>query len=70
MFDDPEYVKVLEQIGKTAKDAGKAAGILLPNTGLIDLVQGLGYTFVAAGADGGMVMTGLKNSFDALKRFK
>ncbi len=70
MFDDPEFVQVLGKVGKAAKAAGKAAGILLPNTGLIELVQGLGFTFVAAGSDGGMVMKGLNETFKALSKYK
>ena len=70
MFDDPEFVKALGQVGAAAKAAGKAAGILLPNPSLIELVQGLGFTFVAAGSDGGMVNAGLKNALQKLQSFK
>jgi len=69
-FQDPQFIKVLKTVAQTAKKAGKAAGILLPDPGLIDKVHGLGYTFVAAGADGGMVMAGLKQSLDELQNYK
>lgn len=69
-FDDPEYRAILSQVGQAAKSAGKAAGILLPDPGLTDLVHDLGYTFVAAGADGGMVMAGLKNSLENMNKYK
>lgn len=69
-FDDPEYVAILSKVSKVAKNAGKAAGILLPDPSLTDLVHELGYTFVAAGADGGMVMTGLSNSLKIMNKYK
>ena len=57
-------------MGAAAKAAGKAAGILLPNPSLIELVHGLGFTFVATGSDGGMVMAGMKNALEKLQSFK
>jgi 2-keto-3-deoxy-L-rhamnonate aldolase RhmA len=69
MFEDPEYVEVLKNVAETAKDAGKAAGILLPGPGPLQLVQEMGFTFVACGSDGGMVMAGMKNAFEALGKY-
>lgn len=69
-FNDPEFLAILKKVGETAKSAGKAAGILLPDPSLIELVYGLGFTFIAAGADGGMVMTGLTNSLSEMRRYK
>lgn len=69
-FDDPRFIKVLETVARAAKKAGKAAGILLPGPGLTEQVRSLGFTFVAAGSDGGMVMTGLKHALDELQKFK
>ena len=43
-----------------AREHGKAAGILLPGTHLLELVYDMGYRFVAAGSDGGMVMNGMQ----------
>ena len=69
-FDDPEFLAVLSKVSQTAKNSGKAAGILLPDPSLTELVHGLGYTFVAAGADGGMVMAGLRNSLENMEKYK
>ena len=68
-FNDPEYRAILLKVSKAAKSVGKAAGILLPDPSLTDLVQELGYTFVAAGTDGSMVMTGLKSSLDFMNKY-
>lgn len=69
-FADPAYVEVLKKVGKAAKKAGKAAGILLPGVDLAQLVYDLGYTFVAASSDGGMVMNGMVSVQKGLAAFK
>lgn len=69
-FQDPGFLDVLSTVGRSAKKAGKAAGILLPSPDLIDVVHDKGFTFVAVGSDGGLVMGGLKNIVGQLKRFK
>jgi 2-keto-3-deoxy-L-rhamnonate aldolase RhmA len=69
-FQDPRFIQVLKTVAQTAKKAGRAAGILVPDPGLIDIVHGLGFTFVAAGSDGGMVMTGLKKTLAVLQHYK
>ncbi len=69
-FDDPEYREVLKKVATTARGKGKAAGILLPSAGLIDMVADMGFTFVALGSDAGMVVQGMKNNLDALRPFK
>lgn len=69
-FDDQEYCDILGRVAAAAKKYGKAAGILLPNTQLLDLAYDLGYTFVAVGADSGMVMQGMKANRAAMEKFK
>lgn len=69
-FNDPEYLAILAKVGQVAKNVGKAAGILLPDPSLTDLVQELGYTFVAAGTDGNMVLNGLKNSLKTMSKHR
>jgi 2-keto-3-deoxy-L-rhamnonate aldolase RhmA len=69
-FDDLAFREVLSKVAEAAKAADKAAGILLPGTDLIKLVHSLGFTFVAAGADGGMVVNGFNRSFEALSSYK
>ena len=65
-FDDPDYRAILAKVASAAKDCGKAAGILLPSTQLLELVYEMGYRFIAAGSDGGMVVQGMKNNRDAM----
>ena len=67
MFDDENYVALLERVAKAAKNQGKACGILLSNTKWIPVLKGMGYTFIACGADGGMVANGMKASLQALR---
>jgi len=69
-FEDDRFLAALDQVGRTARTAGKAAGILLPHAGWLDLVRDLGFTFVAIGADGGMVMSGLEAAFEKLSGCK
>jgi len=69
-FDDPAFRKVLAKVGEASRAAGKAAGILLPGPELIELVHSLGFTFVAAGADGGMVVKGFSQVFEVMANFK
>lgn len=69
-FNDPEFIKILEKVCQVALSNGKIAGILLPGTALIKVVHGLGFSFVAAGTDGGIVMAGLKNTLNEFKNYK
>ena len=69
-FDDPAFRKVLAKVGEAARAAGKAAGILLPGPELIEFVHSLGFTFVAAGADGGMVVNGFTQVYEAMSSYK
>jgi len=68
-FEDPEYRAILAKVAATARDAGKAAGILLPSVQLLEMVYEMGYRFVAAGSDGGLVMQGMKNNLTAMAGF-
>jgi len=69
-FEDPEFCKLLSKVALCAKEAGKAAGILLPSIQLVDMVHGMGFTFVAVSSDGGMVVEGMKNNIAALNQCK
>jgi 2-keto-3-deoxy-L-rhamnonate aldolase RhmA len=59
-FEDKDYRAILARVAAAAGECGKAAGILLPNTQLLELVYDMGYRFVAAGSDSGMVMNGMQ----------
>jgi 2-keto-3-deoxy-L-rhamnonate aldolase RhmA len=69
-FEDPEFMEVLGRVGRAAQNAGKAAGILLPGPELIEPLHGLGFTFVAVGSDGGLVVAGMHRNVQALQAFK
>jgi 4-hydroxy-2-oxoheptanedioate aldolase len=69
-FDDPEYRDLLARVAATARDAGKAAGILLPSGQLIEMVYDMGFRFVAVGSDSGIVMQGMKDNRAAMATFQ
>ncbi len=69
-FDDPEFKVILAKIAKTAKSHEKAAGILVPSTDQLEMVRDMGFTFVAVGSDGGMVMAAMQNTWEALSKLK
>jgi 2-keto-3-deoxy-L-rhamnonate aldolase RhmA len=68
-FEDQNYRAILTKVATAARECGKAAGILLPSTRLLELVYEMGYRFVAAGSDGGMVMQGMQNNRAAMANF-
>ena len=69
-FDDPEYRAILARVASAARNAGKAAGILIPSSQLLDSVYEMGFRFVAVGSDGGMVMQGMQANRAAMTRFQ
>ncbi len=69
-FEDPEFRRLLKAIARGAREVGKAAGILIPSTKLIEMVHDIGFTFVAVGSDGGMVVEGMQKNFAALRQYK
>lgn len=69
-FEDPEYRAILTKVASVARDGGKAAGILLPSVQLLEMVYDMGYRFVAAGSDGGLVTQGMKNNLAAMAGFQ
>lgn len=69
-FDDPDFRKLLSKVAVCAKEAGKAAGILIPSTQLLDMVRDMGFTFVAVGSDSGMVVEGMKRNMTVMNRYK
>ena len=43
-YDDPRYVAAIEKVGSVAREAGKAAGIMLRTAEQIPGLSALGYT--------------------------
>lgn len=69
-FQDPDFIEVLKHTAAVAKAAGKAAGILLPGLSELELAVDLGFTFVAAGSDGGMVSAAMNRHAEMLGKHK
>lgn len=69
-FDDPQYMEILAKVAKAAKDAGKAAGILLPSLDLVERLYDLGYRFIAVGSDSGMVVQNMRKNAQYLLNHK
>ena len=69
-FEDERFLEALALVGRAARAGGKAAGILLPHDRWLDPVREMGYTFVAIGADGGMVLAGLEAALEKMSGVK
>jgi 2-keto-3-deoxy-L-rhamnonate aldolase RhmA len=54
-FEDARFMEVLARVADTARSHGKAAGILIPDPTLTAAMRDLGFTFVAVGADCGIL---------------
>ncbi|MEO8563582.1 MAG: aldolase/citrate lyase family protein [bacterium] len=65
-YGNPRFHEALRVVAEAAKDAGKAAGILLLDRANIGLCRALGYTVVALGSDSGAVVSGMKQSLATL----
>ena len=66
MFEDDKYVANLARVASAAKNHGKVCGILSTHVKWIPMLKGLGYTFIACGADGGYVLNGMKSTLESL----
>jgi 4-hydroxy-2-oxoheptanedioate aldolase len=66
-YDDARFHDALGAVADAAREAGKAAGILLLDPANLPLVRELGYTVVALGSDGGAVQAGLRGSLEKLR---
>ncbi|MDA0711104.1 MAG: aldolase/citrate lyase family protein, partial [bacterium] len=59
-FDHADFVAAKKKVSDAAKNAGKAAGILLLNADQVEATIEGGYTFIALGSDGGLVSVGMR----------
>jgi 4-hydroxy-2-oxoheptanedioate aldolase len=59
-FDNPLYIAAQKRIVAAARAAGKAAGILVHDPGLVGRCREFGFSFVALGSDGGAALSGLR----------
>ncbi len=65
-WDDPAFTAARQRVPVVAREAGKAAGILLSNPAHAPIVRREGYTFVALGSDGSFVLAGMRQALETL----
>jgi 2-keto-3-deoxy-L-rhamnonate aldolase RhmA len=66
-YEHPQCVEAFKTVATAARNAGKAAGILLLNPAHVSMCRELGYTFVALGSDGGSANAGLRAAAATLR---
>ena len=66
-FEHPLFAEARQRVAKAARNAGKAAGILITAPNQIPVLREEGYTVMAFGSDGGAVTTGLRQFAAALR---
>jgi 2-keto-3-deoxy-L-rhamnonate aldolase RhmA len=66
-YDDPRYVAALEKVGSVAREAGKAAGIMLRTADQIPGLSAMGYTMFTT-SDRSLFMQSAKTWRGALAR--
>lgn len=66
-LDAPEYRDAVESVGRAARDAGKACGVLLWRPEDIDRYADLGFTFFAISSDGALLQTAIRTASSATR---
>ena len=66
-FEHPRCIDAFKQVSAAARNAGKAAGILILNPAHVPICRELGYSFVALGSDGSSANAGLRTAAAALR---
>ncbi len=69
-FDNPRFLQARNRVAEAARNAGKAAGILLLSPDQADSAFEVGFTFVALGSDGALVANGTRQIADTLNGYK
>ncbi len=69
-YDHPKFREALTHVARVAKDAGKAAGILLMRPEQIAQTVADGYTFIGLGSDGGVVAEGMRKLAGAFAQYR
>lgn len=65
--DEPAFHEAVAAVGRAARDAGKACGVLLWNPGQYQRYADLGYTFLAIGSDAAYVSAGANAALSAMR---
>ncbi len=69
-FDHPDFREALATVVKACRKHGKSAGYLLSNRDELEERLSEGFTFIANGADGGMVASGMRENGAFLAEYK
>jgi len=69
-FTHERFLEARAKVVEAAKNAGKAAGILLLNTDMIADTLKAGFTCVAVGSDGGLVAAGMRQLAGAFSKHR
>lgn len=69
-FTHPDFIAAKKNLVQAAKNAGKAAGILLLNPDQIPEAIDAGFTFVALGSDAGLVTNGMRQLASAFNPYR
>ncbi len=63
--DHPDFRAAIKQVISAGKSAGKAAGILIPNSDRLALMVEDGFSFIAVGSDGGLIASGMNQTAES-----
>lgn len=66
----PDFRAAVARVVGAGRQAGKAAGILLPNVEALPGAIADGFTFVAVGSDGALVTSGMRNIAAAFANYR
>jgi 4-hydroxy-2-oxoheptanedioate aldolase len=66
-FEHPKFVDALQTVASAAREAGKAAGILLRSPEEAGRHLAMGYTFLGCGSDGGLLRSAAHSQLVALR---
>jgi 2-keto-3-deoxy-L-rhamnonate aldolase RhmA len=69
-FDHPVEQEALAKVVKACRGAGKAPGILVANEAQLKTVKALGFTFVAIGSDGGLLVREMRGLVTLLGKLR
>ena len=69
-YDHPDFRSARQRVVEAARNAGKAAGILLLGHDGAGGVVFEGFSFLAVGSDSGMVVAGMKQNVELFERLK
>lgn len=66
-FDDPVYLDALAAVGRAARGADCAAGVMLSSPAQVAAHLELGYTFFALSTDGGLLQSAVRSALETMR---